>query len=148
MRPKLEEIEAKSVNAPVGVVEALEKLLAAPDLCSKRWAWEQDDHVILGNTVQRLAAMLRWCASRRTERTCVTTDVTPRYCEADPFEGGKQAVAKVVHHRRRRQAARELYNLNSESGASGDQGHPRHRGSQLNFPVVSGYVSLYNEPPC
>jgi phosphoribosylformylglycinamidine synthase len=50
---KPEEIRAESVHAPVGTLEALEKLLEAPDLCSKRWVWEQYDHVILGNTVQR-----------------------------------------------------------------------------------------------
>ena len=50
---KPEEIRAESLQAPVGTLEALEKLLEAPDLCSKRWVWEQYDHVILGNTVQR-----------------------------------------------------------------------------------------------
>src|SRR6476469_2768253 len=46
-------IDAESVPAPVDAIEALERLLTAPDLCSKRWVWEQYDHVILGNTVQR-----------------------------------------------------------------------------------------------
>src|SRR5581483_10755348 len=44
------EVEAEDVPAPVGTIEALERLLASPDLCSKRWVWEQYDHVILGNT--------------------------------------------------------------------------------------------------
>ena len=38
---------------PASIAEALEKLIAVPDLCSKRWVWEQYDHIILGNTVQR-----------------------------------------------------------------------------------------------
>src|SRR6516162_9933562 len=93
---KPEEIRAESVHAPVGTLEALEKLLEAPDLCSRRWVWEQYDHVILGNTVQRPggdAAVVR--INDGPKALALTTDVTPRYCEADPFEGGKQAVAEA-----------------------------------------------------
>src|SRR6059058_3646861 len=45
-------IHARDVKAPMGIAAALEKLIATPELCSKRWVWEQYDHVILGNTVQ------------------------------------------------------------------------------------------------
>src|SRR6202049_4005834 len=51
--PPLPVIHARDVTAPIGIVPALEKLIATPELCSKRWVWEQYDHVILGNTVQR-----------------------------------------------------------------------------------------------
>jgi phosphoribosylformylglycinamidine synthase subunit PurL len=153
---KLEEIEAESVDAPVGVVEALEKLLAAPDLCSKRWVWEQYDHVILGNTVQRPggdAAVVR--IEDGPKGLALTTDVTPRYCEADPFEGGKQAVAECW---------RNLTAVGAKPLAVTDNlnfGNPERpeimgqlvgciRGiaeacKALDFPVVSGNVSLYNE---
>jgi phosphoribosylformylglycinamidine synthase len=78
------------------------------ELCSKRWVWEQYDHVILGNTVQRPggdAAVVR--VEDGPKGLALTVDVTPRYCEADPFEGGKQAVAGSLaqHHRGRRPAA-------------------------------------------
>ena len=92
---KLPVIDADDVEAPVGIADALEKLLATPDLCSKRWVWEQYDHIILGNTVQRPggdAAVVR--VEDGPKGLALTTDVTPRYCEADPFEGGKQAVAE------------------------------------------------------
>src|SRR3974377_630875 len=46
-------IEARDVEAPMAILPALEKLIATSELCSKRWVWEQYDHVILGNTVQR-----------------------------------------------------------------------------------------------
>src|SRR5271169_3130868 len=46
-------IDAEKVKPPIGIVAALEKLIATPELCSRRWVWEQYDHVILGNTVQR-----------------------------------------------------------------------------------------------
>src|SRR6187399_1314166 len=93
--PKPAMLKAADVPAPVDAIEALERLLAAPDLCSKRWVWEQYDHVILGNTVQRPggdAAVVR--IEEGPKGLALTTDVTPRYCEADPFEGGKQAVAE------------------------------------------------------
>ncbi|MFX5472288.1 AIR synthase related protein, partial [Acinetobacter baumannii] len=58
--------------------------------------WEQYDHVILGNTLQRPggdAAVVR--VQDGPKGLALTVDVTPRYCEADPFEGGKQAVAEA-----------------------------------------------------
>ena len=75
---------------------ALEKLIGTPELCSKRWVWEQYDHVILGNTVQRPggdAAVVR--VQDGPKGLALTVDVTPRYCEADPYQGGKQAVAEA-----------------------------------------------------
>src|SRR5213078_3304422 len=47
------EVDAAEVKPPLGIADALERLIGTPDLCSKRWVWEQYDHVILGNTVQR-----------------------------------------------------------------------------------------------
>ena len=89
-------IHARDVTAPMAIPAALEKLIATPELCSKRWVWEQYDHVILGNTVQRPggdAAVVR--VQDGPKGLALTVDVTPRYCEADPFEGGKQAVAEA-----------------------------------------------------
>ena len=153
---KLDELDAERVPAPVGTGEALEKLLAAPDLCSKRWVWEQYDHIIGGNTVQRPggdAAVVR--VEEGPKGLALTTDVTPRYCEADPFEGGKQAVAECW---------RNLTAVGAKPLAITDNlnfGNPEKpeimgqfvgcvRGiaeacKALDFPVVSGNVSLYNE---
>src|SRR5487761_2039214 len=88
---------------------ALLRLLATPDLCSKRWVWEQYDHLILGNSVQQPggdAAVVR--VGDGPKGLAFTTDVTPRYCEADPVEGGKQAVAEAwpLPHRQGRDPAR------------------------------------------
>jgi phosphoribosylformylglycinamidine synthase subunit PurL len=140
----------------VGIIEALERLLASPDLCSKRWVWEQYDHIILGNTVQRPggdAAVVR--VENGPKGLALTTDVTPRYCEADPFEGGKQAVAECWRNLTT-VGARPLAvtdNLNF-----GNPERPEIMGQfvgcirgiaeacrALDFPVVSGNVSLYNE---
>jgi phosphoribosylformylglycinamidine synthase II len=153
---KLPVLDAASVPAPLSLGDALQKLIASPDLCSKRWVWEQYDHLILNNTVQRPggdAAVVRVHDGPKALALC--TDVTPRYCEADPFEGGKQAVAECW---------RNLTAVGATPLAITDNlnfGNPEKpeimgqfvgciRGIKeaclaLNFPVVSGNVSLYNE---
>ena len=144
------------VAPPVATADALLRLIGAPDLCSRRWVWEQYDHVILGNTVQRPggdAAVVR--VDDGPKALALTTDVTPRYCEADPFEGGKQAVAEAWRNLTA-VGARPLAltdNLNF-----GNPERPEIMGQfvgclkgiaeacrALDFPVVSGNVSLYNE---
>jgi phosphoribosylformylglycinamidine synthase subunit PurL len=154
--PKRATVDAASIKPALAVADALEKLIGSPDLCSKRWVWQQYDHVILGNTVQRPggdAAVVR--VNDGPKALALTSDVTPRYCEADPFEGGKQAVAE---------AWRNLTAVGAEPLALTDNlnfGNPERpeimgqlvgciRGigeaaRALEFPVVSGNVSLYNE---
>ena len=153
---KLPVIDAVSVKPPMSMADALEKLIGSPDLCAKRWVFEQYDHVILGNTVQRPggdAAVVR--INDGPKALALTADVTPRYCEADPFEGGKQAVAE---------AYRNLSAVGSQPLALTDNlnfGNPERReimgqlvgciqgigaaARALDFPIVSGNVSLYNE---
>ena len=152
--PKQPAIDA--IKPPLGTGEALIKLIGSPDLCSKRWVWEQYDNVILGNTVQRPggdAAVVR--VQDGPKALALTSDVTPRYCEADPFEGGKQAVAEAWRNLTA-VGARPLAvtdNLNF-----GNPERPEIMGQlvgcirgigeacrALDFPVVSGNVSLYNE---
>jgi phosphoribosylformylglycinamidine synthase len=153
---KLRVIGPDEVEPPLAAADALLQLVASPDLCSKRWVWQQYDHVILGNTVQRPggdAAVVR--INDGPLALALTTDVTPRYCEADAFEGGKQAVAE---------AWRNLTAVGARPLALTDNlnfGSPERpeimgqlvdsiRGiaqacTALEFPVVSGNVSLYNE---
>jgi phosphoribosylformylglycinamidine synthase II len=154
--PRQPTIEAVSITPPMGLAEALETLIGSPDLCSKRWVWEQYDHVILGNTVQRPggdAAVVR--INEGPRGLALTSDVTPRYCEAEPYEGGKQAVAEAYRNLTA-VGARPLAvtdNLNF-----GNPERPEIMGQlvgcirgigeacrMLDFPVVSGNVSLYNE---
>src|SRR6202047_3438617 len=154
--PKPPRINPKDIKHPLKVSEALEQMIAAPDLCAKRWVWEQYDHVILRNTVQRPggdAAVLR--VTDGPKGLALTPDVTPRYCEADPFEGGKQAVAEAWRNLTAG-GARPLAvtdNLNF-----GNPERPETMGqlvgcirgigqacTALDFPIVSGNVSLYNE---
>jgi phosphoribosylformylglycinamidine synthase len=154
--PKRPVVTAGSVKPPVPLADALETLIGTPELCSRRWVWEQYDHVIGGNTVQRPggdAAVVR--VNEGPKALALTVDVTPRYCEADPFEGGKQAVAE---------AWRNITAVGGKPLAITDNlnfGNPEKpeimgqfvgcvRGiaeacKALDFPVVSGNVSLYNE---
>jgi len=152
--PALLDADALPPAPPNG--EALLKLLGSPDLCSKRWVWEQYDHLILGNTVQAPggdAAVVRIEDSRKG--LALTTDVNQRYCDADPFEGGKQAVAEAWRNLTatgaRPLAITDNLNFgNPENPEIMEQFARCVAGigeacRALDFPVVSGNVSLYNE---
>jgi phosphoribosylformylglycinamidine synthase subunit PurL len=136
--------------------DALLKLIGSPDLSSKRWVWEQYDHLILGNTVQKPggdAAIVRVLDGPKG--LALTCDVTPRYCEADPVAGGKQAVAEAW---RNITAVGGLPLAVTDNLNFGNPERPEIMGQlvgciagigeacrALDFPVVSGNVSLYNE---
>jgi phosphoribosylformylglycinamidine synthase II len=138
------------------VTGSLLKLVASPELCSRRWIWQQYDWSVMADTVQWPggdAAVVR--VHRSDKALAITTDVTPRYCGADPFEGGKQAVAEAWRNLTA-VGARPLAitdNLNfgnpekpeimGEISASIDGIAEACR--SLDFPVISGNCSLYNE---
>src|SRR5208283_736852 len=89
--PKPRKLDAASLDAPLSIDAALKKLAGCPDLASKRWVWEQYDHLILGNSVQGPggdSAVVR--VADGPKGLALTADVSPRYCFADPVEGGKQ----------------------------------------------------------
>ena len=146
--------DVPNIDTPVD--EALLKLLGSPDLCSKRWIWEQYDHMVMADTAQRPggdAAVVR--VHDTNKALAITSDCTPRYCFADPEEGGKQTVAE---------AWRNLTSVGARPLAVTDNlnfGNPERPEimaqfsgcimgmaaacKALDFPVVSGNVSLYNE---
>ncbi|WP_375456672.1 phosphoribosylformylglycinamidine synthase subunit PurL [uncultured Methylobacterium sp.] len=149
-------IAAADVPVPASLTDALRRLVGSAELCSKRWVYEQYDHFIGGNTVATPggdAAIVR--VADGPKGLALTADVTPRYCEADPVEGGRQAVAE---------AWRNITAVGGRPLAITDNlnfGNPEKpevmgqlvgclRGigeacRALDFPVVSGNVSLYNE---
>ncbi|MEO7603368.1 MAG: phosphoribosylformylglycinamidine synthase subunit PurL [Sphingomicrobium sp.] len=131
------------------------KLMASPSIASRRWIWEQYDSQVGADTVQTGgdAAVVRVHGTKKA--LAMTTDCTPRYCFADPFEGGKQAVAE---------AYRNLCAVGAKPLAItnclnfGNPQRPEIMGQivgclegmseaciALDFPIVSGNVSLYNE---
>jgi len=149
-KPLTEVPESKDVAAD------LLKLIGSPNLASRRWVWEQYDQTVGANTVQTPggdAAVVRVHGSNKA--LAMTTDVTPRYCQADPVEGGRQAVAE---------ACRNLSAVGAKPLAItnclnfGNPQRPEIMGQfvgclegmaeacrALDFPIVSGNVSLYNE---
>jgi len=153
---KKPEIAAGSITPPLTHRDALLKLLATPDQCSKRWVWEQYDHLIQGNTMQGPggdAALVR--VGDGPKGLAMTVDVTQRYCEADPLEGGKQAVAEAWRNITATGATPLALTDNLNFG---NPERPEIMGQfvgcirgigeaarALDFPIVSGNVSLYNE---
>jgi phosphoribosylformylglycinamidine synthase subunit PurL len=132
------------------------KLIGSPDLASRRWIWEQYDHMVGADTIQRPGGDAAIVRVHGTEKAlAISTDVTPRYCFADPVEGGKQAIAECY---------RNLSAVGAKPLATTDCmnfGNPQRPEimSQfvgciegmaeacraLDMPIVSGNVSLYNE---
>ncbi|WP_035723172.1 phosphoribosylformylglycinamidine synthase subunit PurL [Fodinicurvata fenggangensis] len=137
-------------------LQDLKKLMSTADLCSRRWVWEQYDHLINGDTIRRPggdAAVVRLPDGRRG--LAATTDCTPRYCQVDPQEGGKQAVAESW----RNLCAVGAHPMAVTNNLNfGNPERPEIMGqivgciqgmgeacSTLEYPVISGNVSLYNE---
>ena len=146
------------VPAPESWVDAVIKVLTCPDMASKRWIWEQYDRHVMADTLHDSATAADAGVVRvhgTDKGLAMTSDCTPRYVLADPYEGGKQAVAE---------AWRNLTAVGSRPIAITDNlnfGNPQRPEIMgqivraidgmaeacrvLDFPVVSGNVSLYNE---
>ncbi|SNS18786.1 phosphoribosylformylglycinamidine synthase subunit II [Sphingomonas laterariae] len=164
-RPALsrEDYQAWAKIAPLGDVPAsndlgadLVTLMASPDIASRRWIWEQYDHMVGADTVQRPggdAAVVRVHGS--SKGIAISTDCTPRYCYADPYEGGKQAIAECWRNLSAvgslPLAVTNCLNFANPqrpeimaqfTGCLDGMGEACR---QLAFPIVSGNVSLYNE---
>ncbi|MBL8630132.1 MAG: phosphoribosylformylglycinamidine synthase subunit PurL [Rhodospirillaceae bacterium] len=136
--------------------QALTKLMGSPDLVSRRWIWEQYDHTVMADTLQRPggdAAVVRVHGTKKG--LAISTDCTPRYVKADPTEGGKQAVAETYRNITavggKPLAITDNLNFGNPEkpeimgqivGAIEGIGEACRR---LSYPVVSGNVSLYNE---
>ena len=158
-----EEYKAWAQVKPLGdipestdIAADLLKLMASPDIASRRWIWEQYDNKVGGDTIQPPggdAALVRVHGTNKA--LAITTDCNPRYCYADPYEGGKQAIAEAYRNisatgatplavtnclnfanpQRPEIMAQIVGCLEGMSDAC----------RALDFPIVSGNVSLYNE---
>ncbi len=132
------------------------KLMGSPDIASRRWIWEQYDHMVGADTVQRPGGDAAVVRVHGTDKAlAMTTDCTPRYCFADPVEGGKQAIAEAWRNLTS-VGATPLAVTNCLNFANPQR--PEIMGQivgclegmgdacrALDFPIVSGNVSLYNE---
>ncbi|MBP8234935.1 phosphoribosylformylglycinamidine synthase subunit PurL [Rhizorhabdus sp.] len=144
------------VPAKGSVAENLMTLMASPDLASRRWIWEQYDHMVGADTVQRPggdAAVVR--VHGTSKGIAISTDCTPRYVFADPVQGGAQAIAECW---RNITAVGAKPLATTDCMNFGNPQRPEIMGqfvgaiegmakacSALDFPIVSGNVSLYNE---
>lgn len=149
-------VEITSLDSRLPILDSLKKLLSCPDLASKRWIWEQYDHQVMNDTVIKPggdAAIVRVHGTKKA--LAITTDCTPRYCYADPVEGGKQAVAETWRNLTA-VGATPLAITNCLN--FGNPEKPEIMGQivgclqgmseaciALDYPIISGNVSLYNE---
>jgi len=131
------------------------KLLASPNLSSRRWIAEQYDSQVGADTLQTGgdAGVVRVHGTKKA--LAITTDCTPRYVHADPYEGGKQAIAEAYRNLCA-VGARPLAVTNCLNFANPQRPEIMSQfvhalegmGAAcrlLDFPIVSGNVSLYNE---
>ncbi|MEH6524960.1 MAG: phosphoribosylformylglycinamidine synthase subunit PurL [Sneathiella sp.] len=149
-------LRAEDVDAPGDLGQVLLKIMGSSEIASRKWIWEQYDHMVMGDTIQRPGGDAAVVRIHNTDKAlAITTDCTPRYCFADPKTGGAQAVAEVW---------RNLTATGAQPLAITDClnfGNPerpdimgqfvgciegmREACETLDFPVISGNVSLYNE---
>ncbi|WP_311270567.1 phosphoribosylformylglycinamidine synthase subunit PurL [Sphingobium sp. WCS2017Hpa-17] len=151
---KVEALGEITESADIGA--DLVTLMGSPDIASRRWIWEQYDHMVGADTVQRPggdAAVVRVHGAQKG--IAISTDCTPRYCYADPYEGGKQAIAECYRNLSavgstplavtnclnfaNPQRPEIMAQLTGCLEGMGDACRA------LDFPIVSGNVSLYNE---
>ncbi|MFC0199325.1 phosphoribosylformylglycinamidine synthase subunit PurL [Paracoccus rhizosphaerae] len=140
----------------IAPIAALRALIGSPNHAHKAWVWEQYDTQVGADTIRRPgmgAGVVRVHGTRKA--LAFTSDVTPRYVRANPFEGGKQAVAEAY---RNLTAAGALPLATTDNLNFGNPEKPEIMGQlvgaikgigeacrALDFPIVSGNVSLYNE---
>ncbi|MGX9354391.1 phosphoribosylformylglycinamidine synthase subunit PurL [Roseobacteraceae bacterium S113] len=140
----------------IDAVDGLKALLASPNYAARTWVFEQYDSQVMADTMRIPGAGAGIIRVHGTNKALAfTSDVTPRYVQANPVEGGKQAVAE---------AYRNLTAVGATPLASTDNlnfGNPEKpeimgqfvgaiKGigaacAALDMPIVSGNVSLYNE---
>jgi len=156
--PKRAPLDISKFPEPEDYGDVLLKLMSCPDMASKRWIWEQYDRHVMNDTVDSSqsmgnAAIVRIHGTNKALAIC--SDCNPHYVAADPYEGGNQAVAE---------AYRNLSSVGATPIAITDNlnfGNPEKPATMgyivkaiegmaeacrvLDFPVVSGNVSLYNE---
>jgi phosphoribosylformylglycinamidine synthase len=155
--PAAADVNPADYPLPAPPLEILRRLVGCPDLASKRWIYEQYDSLVRGDTAagpgEADAAIVRLPDSNRA--IAITTDCTPRYVLADPKMGGMQAIVEAW---RNLTATGALPIAVTDNMNFGSPEKPRIMGQfahaiagmaeacvALDFPVVSGNVSLYNE---
>ncbi|MCK5425159.1 MAG: phosphoribosylformylglycinamidine synthase subunit PurL, partial [Emcibacter sp.] len=149
-------LKTEDVPAPADMKQALLKMIGSEHLCSRDWIWQQYDMQVMADTIQKPGGDAAVVRVHGTDKAiAISTDCTPRYCYADPVEGGKQAVAETW---RNITAVGATPLAITDCLNFGNPERPEIMGQfvgciegmreaclTLDYPVVSGNVSLYNE---
>ena len=153
--PKKIKIKKDTLNG-LKIKDVLKKVLSNPNICSKEWIWQQYDHTVMGDTIQKPGGDSGVVRVHGTNKAiAASVDSSAVYCWAHPLTGGKQVVAE---------SWRNLISVGATPIAITNClnfGSPENEGNMgefvecvqgigeaceyLNFPVVSGNVSFYNQ---
>ena len=151
-----EKLSDGALNSDKSVGTILTDLMASSDLASRRWVYEQYDRDVMADTVAGPGGDAALVRVHGTDKAvAISTDCTPRYVHADPYEGGKQAVAEAYRNICAIGATPKAVTNNLNFGnperpeiMAQIVGSVKGMGdacTALGTPVVSGNVSLYNE---
>ena len=153
--PKKNKIK-KETYSNLKIKDVLKKILSNPNVCSKKWIWEQYDHTVMGDTIQKPGGNSGVVRVHGTNKAvAASVDSSAVYCWAHPLTGGKQVVAE---------SWRNLISVGATPIAITNClnfGSPENEDNMgefvecvqgigeaskyLDFPVVSGNVSFYNQ---
>jgi phosphoribosylformylglycinamidine synthase len=149
---KIKKEELKNLK----IIDVLKKVLSNPNVCSKEWIWQQYDHTVMGDTIQKPGGDSGVVRVHETEKAvAASVDSSAVYCWAHPLTGGKQVVCESF---------RNLISVGAKPIAITNClnfGSPENEDNMgefvecvqgigeaaefLKFPVVSGNVSFYNQ---
>ncbi len=153
--PKKNKIN-KTIFKSLKIKDTLKKILSSPNVCSKEWIWQQYDHTVMGDTIQKPGGDSGVVRVHKTNKAiAATVDSSATYCWAHPLTGGKQVVCETW---------RNLISVGAKPIAITNClnfGSPEKEENMgefvecvqgiseackyLDYPVVSGNVSFYNE---
>ncbi len=153
--PKKNKIKKEDIKH-LKIIDVLKKILANPNVCSKEWIWQQYDHTVMGDTIQKPGGDAGVVRVHGTDKAvAASVDSSAAYCWAHPLTGGKQVVCESF---------RNLISVGAKPVAITNClnfGNPENEENMgefvecvqgiseaseyLNFPVVSGNVSFYNQ---
>ena len=153
--PKKIKIQKEDLKG-LKVVSVLNKILSNPNVCSKEWIWQQYDHTVMGDTIQKPggdAGVVRVHGTNKA--VAASVDSSAVYCWAHPLSGGKQIVCEswrnLISVGAKPIAITNCLNFGSPENEEnmGEfvecvQGLGE-ASAYLDFPVVSGNVSFYNQ---
>ncbi len=153
--PKKNKIKKEDIKH-LKIIDVLKKILANPNVCSKEWIWQQYDHTVMGDTMQKPGGDAGVVRVHGTDKAvAASVDSSAVYCWAHPLTGGKQVVCEsfrnLISVGAKPIAITNCLNFGSPENEEnmGEfvecvQGIGE-ASKYLNFPVVSGNVSFYNQ---